>query len=1201
MDGNNNISNNIMADNTFTLNNKTYPIISGGRVNQRLIGDVLQYWRDNPRNRNTIINQLLIPNGFGIVGDRFYNLNTVRGQNAYEDARARSTLENRQRKQILKQQARYRKFENKIRLARAKRKKELIVKPFKTTSVNLNGGRKYTFVYGRNPNLSPREQFKKIMESLKYLDIWDAKYQFIKSPFGPSLPLDSLMGQNSLHSSFHTRQNIGQAYNQLTQVQAQLEEEYDEDFLDTDTEEDTDEDEDDTDEEDDGAGVGLQPPPPPPPPPQTTQQIVESWVKTLIVQVIVRYSRLMGQGGNGRSTEMANKTWMIIDKSAKKNCFWNCLAVSNLFSKRANENDNAFKLRLDAMMASEDRLLAKIKDNAKNLKRSANPSVKRFTDDKVIQDLVDWRYSLQNQSPYKIQVYNNIFAKYKLFVPSEASEEEVKKMRLIEIQYIKNHFVPLVRWKDIPINRLDTQATIEEVVNENHNNNEDCHLIKKFKSTPKPMNKYIATYDIEATPNGNNGIFKPFCVAFAWNYPVFNHEEEISGWTKKVKHWYGWDCLKQFGEFLEINLDMFKDYTLYAHNNGKFDMILTFNDWILSNNCGMKVNTDNFIVLNSAYIGVELYKDDNAIYFKDSLKMLPMGLSKLGKEFSVEHQKLEDVVLPDGRRVNIDHDQITVDNVFDYDVKHSQIIYCEHDCLCLLEVLNQFTEDVYKSTNLNITTCFTGASLSKKHYFTNYYNMFKTPIYTLSKPIDAFIRKSYCGGRNEAMFIGKYDKKVYYYDFTSLYPDVGRMPVPYGKPKHLTGEVLELLTQNPAHIPFGFYKVLVKSKKYDAVPLHCEKDGKLIFAHYEDWSELIVFSEEIKYGYKKKLYDYKFIEGYEFKRSRFLKQFFQDGFEKKGTAKAEGKSGLAQVYKIIINSGYGFWGLNTLGKEGKGRDGVSLYKGDSMDFWEAYEKNDIVNVNKNGDYLMVRENKELEIRDFNVAIASAITSYARLKLYTFIRAIKQKGGNVLYLDTDSCICDISMKAHEDLMLKFCWDGDGSELGSMKNEADDEVKATFKKKYGDEWLEKYNHQEQLDGGDFHWDKFIGGGCKQYALQKTCFDGSVIEICKMKGFKKDKNNKIKYKDFERLCSAYVKEKFLERKYVNMTSMARKKKIKNKIKDELITQQQVQFVSPLYYHMSEDVGYTVEKKEVEKWFKIGYTKGIIQDDGWVKPLVF
>ena len=107
--------------------------------------------------------------------------------------------------------------------------------------------------------------------------------------------------------------------------------------------------------------------------------------------------------------------------------------------------------------------------------------------------------------------------------------------------------------------------------------------------------------------------------------------------------------------------------------------------------------------------------------------------------------------------------------------------------------------------------------------------------------------------------------------------------------------------------------------------------------------------------------------------------------------------------------------------------------------------------------------------------------------------------------------------------------------------------------------------------------------------------------MKGYKKDKNNKLKFRDFEKLCGAYAKQKFLERKYINHTASARKKKIKNKLKDDLITQNQVQFVSPLYYHMSENVGYSVEKKEVEKWFRIGYTKGIIGEDGWVKPLIY
>ena len=80
----------------------------------------------------------------------------------------------------------------------------------------------------------------------------------------------------------------------------------------------------------------------------------------------------------------------------------------------------------------------------------------------------------------------------------------------------------------------------------------------------------------------------------------------------------------------------------------------------------------------------------------------------------------------------------------------------------------------------------------------------------------------------------------------------------------------------------------MKTRKENETPLHCEKDGKLVFPIYEDWTELTIFSEEIKYGFKKKLYHYKFIEGYEFKKRRFLKEFFQEGFEKKGKAKAEG-------------------------------------------------------------------------------------------------------------------------------------------------------------------------------------------------------------------------------------------------------------------------------------------------------------------------
>jgi hypothetical protein len=58
---------------------------------------------------------------------------------------------------------------------------------------------------------------------------------------------------------------------------------------------------------------------------------------------------------------------------------------------------------------------------------------------------------------------------------------------------------------------------------------------------------------------------------------------------------------------------------------------------------------------------------------------------------------------------------------------------------------------------------------------------------------------------------------------------------------------------------------------------------------------------------------------------------------KKAIAKKNGQPALAQAYKIIANSGYGFWGLNANG-DGEGRDGMSIVKEDDDYFWELMRK-----------------------------------------------------------------------------------------------------------------------------------------------------------------------------------------------------------------------------------------------------------------------
>ena len=176
-------------------------------------------------------------------------------------------------------------------------------------------------------------------------------------------------------------------------------------------------------------------------------------------------------------------------------------------------------------------------------------------------------------------------------------------------------------------------------------------------------------------------------------------------------------------------------------------MLLVFKDYVMTNtDCPFKIANDEnrkTICLNGAYIGVCLYTEDGKeIFFKDSLKMMPMGLDKLGKELDVEHKKLDAVELPNGQVVEIDHNDINIENWDTYEVRDSQKIYCLHDSLCLLEALLIFSKEVHTDTGINITDCVTGASLSKKHFYTSFYEQNTYPLYSLSRELDEFFRMS---------------------------------------------------------------------------------------------------------------------------------------------------------------------------------------------------------------------------------------------------------------------------------------------------------------------------------------------------------------------------------------------------------------------------------------------------------------------------
>ena len=148
-----------------------------------------------------------------------------------------------------------------------------------------------------------------------------------------------------------------------------------------------------------------------------------------------------------------------------------------------------------------------------------------------------------------------------------------------------------------------------------------------------------------------------------------------------------------------------------------------------------------------------------------------------------------------------------------------------------------------------------------------------------------------------------------------------------------------------------------------------------------------------------------------------------------------------------------------------------------------------------GNYTIQRKKKDLPIEDFNVAVASAITSYARMRLFDLIHAIHTEGGRVFYTDTDSIICDVDILNTPHLQKEFMPDKTGDALGSLKNECNEQLEKAMKKAKGkrrEALTADYEHHMKHEKGSLYYDKLITYQAKFYSVQKTLHSGEVLDI-------------------------------------------------------------------------------------------------------------
>jgi hypothetical protein len=338
---------------------------------------------------------------------------------------------------------------------------------------------------------------------------------------------------------------------------------------------------------------------------------------------------------------------------------------------------------------------------------------------------------------------------------------------------------------------------------------------------------------------------------------------------------------------------------MYSHNGGKFDIYLILETMLNESECIMT----SFLEQGGRIINLTMKGKKKQLILRDSICLIAGSLDSACKNFKPKTKKLTG---------DVNHNLININNCYTkeiYDYTHK---YLENDCISLYEILEIFDKLIEEAYGFKICDVLTNASIARK-VFLKSYDSKDTPIHELPIRIDRELRENYFGGRNEVFTkLGTTKKPLYYVDFTSLYPYImWKYNIQYGKVREITVEEKDKSTFNKEW--YGFIKCKFRHKKKNNIPLHpIIKDNRLVFPYVDTWQEAVIYSEEIRYSIENDIgYEYEFNHIYQYdKKSRMFYGIVEDLYKMKIEAQKKGNKALRSIAKIIINSLYGFWGIN---------------------------------------------------------------------------------------------------------------------------------------------------------------------------------------------------------------------------------------------------------------------------------------------------
>jgi hypothetical protein len=418
--------------------------------------------------------------------------------------------------------------------------------------------------------------------------------------------------------------------------------------------------------------------------------------------------------------------------------------------------------------------------------------------------------------------------------------------------------------------------------------------------------------------------------------------------------------------------------TIYFHNFSRFDGILLLQHLARHH----KMYTLKPLMRNHRLYELAVYYDKKILFrFRDSLNLLPGSLDSLAKNLCPEL----------GTKGNVDHKDVNITNIKSR--KNELLDYMKQDILLLGGIMKTSQEIYWKLYNVDLESKITLPSLALSIFRMKYYDPLKVPIHIPNPNEDSFIRRAYYGGHTDVY--KPYGEDLYYYDVNSLYPFVMKeYPMPGGAPvwhRNLEGMDLDSL--------FGFieaYVVCPKSIKKPFLPYR-DKNNTLIFPTGEFVG--VYYSEELKYA-RGLGYTVLPISGYLFEKMESpFKSFVSTLFASRLEARKDGNEAMAYVYKILMNSLYGRFGINPIST--------------ITDICDEDRFNHMIRHNKLIFSEMLSENKYIVAYRSNIAtdtdhwkppknsavqLSAAVTACARIYMYPYISR-----DDCYYTDTDSVV------------------------------------------------------------------------------------------------------------------------------------------------------------------------------------------------------